>query len=221
MSSQEVLDDFTANTLDNEHTFSSLSIVVEEDEAPQIVSSSAEQVATEPNSPILNENADEFVQEDITDFDGNVFYNAPLTPVFEEAESSSTYQDPSNMHENFPIYQMDVKTAFLNGPLKEEVFIRQSDGFVDLDFPNHVCRLKKALYGLIQAPGAWHTQLKTPQIDLAWCNDDCKGTSEGIQFLGDKLVSGLRKSKIIQQCQLRKLTLPKERFEYLVHRIGM
>nr|GEV73928.1 integrase, catalytic region, zinc finger, CCHC-type, peptidase aspartic, catalytic [Tanacetum cinerariifolium] len=70
-----------------------------EDKAPQIVSSSAEQVATEPNSLILNENADEFVQEDAADFDGNVFYNAPPTLVIEEAESSLTYQDPSNMHE--------------------------------------------------------------------------------------------------------------------------
>ncbi|GJX54210.1 retrovirus-related pol polyprotein from transposon TNT 1-94 [Tanacetum coccineum] len=51
-------------------------------------------------------------------------------------------------HKNFPIYQMDIKTAFLNGPLKEEVFVRHSDGFVDLDFSNHVYRLKKALYGL-------------------------------------------------------------------------
>ncbi|GKA14814.1 retrovirus-related pol polyprotein from transposon TNT 1-94 [Tanacetum coccineum] len=41
-------------------------------------------------------------------------------------------------HKNFLIYQMDVKTAFLNGPLKEEVFVRQPDGFVDPDFPNHV-----------------------------------------------------------------------------------
>ncbi|GJS33317.1 retrovirus-related pol polyprotein from transposon TNT 1-94 [Tanacetum coccineum] len=98
-SSPEVLDNSTVNTLDNDNTSSSSSIVVEEDEAPQIVSSSAEQVATEPNSPVLNENADEFVQEDVADFDGNVFYNAPPTHVFEEAESSSTYQDPSNMHE--------------------------------------------------------------------------------------------------------------------------
>nr|GEX50830.1 hypothetical protein [Tanacetum cinerariifolium] len=48
---------------------------------------------------LLSENTDEFVQEDVADFDGNVFYNAPPTLVFEEAESSSTYQDPSNMHE--------------------------------------------------------------------------------------------------------------------------
>nr|GEZ33215.1 hypothetical protein [Tanacetum cinerariifolium]GFA22655.1 hypothetical protein [Tanacetum cinerariifolium] len=82
---------FTANTLDNENTSSSSSIIVEEDEAPQIVSSSIEQVANEPNTPVLNENANEFVQEEIAEFDGNVFYYPPQTLVFEEAESSSTY----------------------------------------------------------------------------------------------------------------------------------
>ncbi|GJZ97850.1 integrase, catalytic region, zinc finger, CCHC-type containing protein [Tanacetum coccineum] len=400
-SSQEVLDNSAANTLDNEHISSSSSIIVEEDEAPQIVCSSAEQVITEPNSLVLNENADEFVQEDVADFDGNVFYNAPPTLMFEEAESSSTYQDLSNMHEfhrkhrssdrwtknhpieqvisdpskpvmirnrlqidakvciytltvyitesknikeamldaswiesmqdelnqfkrldvwelvecpivakgyrqeeginfeesfapvarleavrifveyathkNFPIYQMDVKMAFLNGPLKEEVFVRQPDGFVDPDFLNHVYCLKKALYGLKQALRAWYDKLSSfliehhftkdlqgtqvdqtkhrsmigglmyltasrPDIafatfvcacyqahptekhlkevttifrylrrtinmglwyskdfgfeliayldlDLVGCNDDCKSTSGGIQFLGDKLVS--------------------------------
>nr|GEU75169.1 hypothetical protein [Tanacetum cinerariifolium] len=49
-------------------------------------------------------------------------------------------------HKNFPIYQMDVKMAFLNGSLKEEVFVRQPDGFVDPYFPNHVYRLKKAIF---------------------------------------------------------------------------
>ncbi|GJV88055.1 retrovirus-related pol polyprotein from transposon TNT 1-94 [Tanacetum coccineum] len=90
-SSPEVLDNSAANTLDNENTSSSLSIVVEEDKAPQIVSSSTKPVVTEPYSPVLNENADELVQEDITEFDGNVFYNPPQTPMFEEAESSSTF----------------------------------------------------------------------------------------------------------------------------------
>nr|GEV36658.1 hypothetical protein [Tanacetum cinerariifolium]GEV36663.1 hypothetical protein [Tanacetum cinerariifolium] len=54
-------------------------------------------------------------------------------------------------HKKFPIYLMDVKMAFLNGTLKDEVFIIQPDGFVDLDFSNHVYHLKKALYGLKQA----------------------------------------------------------------------
>nr|GEV18377.1 retrovirus-related Pol polyprotein from transposon TNT 1-94 [Tanacetum cinerariifolium] len=252
-SSQEVSDNSATHTLDIENTSSSSSIVVEQDDAPQIVSSSGEEVVTKPNSLVLNENDDEFVQKDVADFDGNVFYNPPQTPMFEVAESSSTYQDPSNMHEfyqktslkklclitvglnpckmsltssnalmfgnlsnvllsrlvakgygqeegidfkdsfspvarleavrmfvaytahnNFPIYQMDVKTTFLNGPLKEEVFIRQPDGFVDPDFPNHDSVLELIAYS---------------DADHAGCNDDCKSTSRGIQFLGDKLVS--------------------------------
>ncbi|GJU92154.1 ribonuclease H-like domain-containing protein [Tanacetum coccineum] len=51
-------------------------------------------------------------------------------------------------HKNITIFQMDVKTAFLNGPLKEELYVSLPDGFVDPDFPDHVYRLKKALYGL-------------------------------------------------------------------------
>nr|GEX59182.1 retrovirus-related Pol polyprotein from transposon TNT 1-94 [Tanacetum cinerariifolium] len=57
-------------------------------------------------------------------------------------------------HKSFPIYQMDVKTSFLNGPLKEEVYVAQPDGFVDPDHPEKVYRLRKALYGLKQAPSA-------------------------------------------------------------------
>ncbi|GKA50352.1 retrovirus-related pol polyprotein from transposon TNT 1-94 [Tanacetum coccineum] len=56
---------------------------------------------------------------------------------------------------NMTIYQMDVKTTFLNGELKEEVYVCQPEGFVDPDHPTHVYRLKKALYGLKQAPRAW------------------------------------------------------------------
>ncbi|GKB55400.1 hypothetical protein Tco_0906153, partial [Tanacetum coccineum] len=98
-SAPEVSVNSAANTLDNEDTPSSSSIIVEEDEAPQIISSSEELVDTEPNTPVLNENVDELLQEDVAELDKNVVYNPLHTPVFEEAESSSTYQDPSNMHE--------------------------------------------------------------------------------------------------------------------------
>ncbi|GJY79623.1 retrovirus-related pol polyprotein from transposon TNT 1-94 [Tanacetum coccineum] len=57
-------------------------------------------------------------------------------------------------HKSFPIYQMDVKMAFLNGPLKEEVYVAQPDWFVDPDHPEKVYLLRKALYGLKQAPRA-------------------------------------------------------------------
>ncbi|GJU15596.1 retrovirus-related pol polyprotein from transposon TNT 1-94 [Tanacetum coccineum] len=57
------------------------------------------------------------------------------------------------------VYQMDVKTAFLNGELKKEVYVSQPEGFVDPDRAHHVYRLKKALYGLKQAPRAWYDTL--------------------------------------------------------------
>ncbi|GJT10384.1 retrovirus-related pol polyprotein from transposon TNT 1-94 [Tanacetum coccineum] len=60
---------------------------------------------------------------------------------------------------NMTVYQMDVKTAFLNGELKEEVYVSQPEGFVDLDRPHHVYRLKKALYGSKQAPRVWYDTL--------------------------------------------------------------
>ncbi|GKC35463.1 retrovirus-related pol polyprotein from transposon TNT 1-94 [Tanacetum coccineum] len=62
-------------------------------------------------------------------------------------------------HKSFPVYQMDVKIAFLNSPLKEEVYVNQPDEFVDPHHPNKVYRLKKALYGLKQAPRVWYDEL--------------------------------------------------------------
>ncbi|GJX17169.1 retrovirus-related pol polyprotein from transposon TNT 1-94 [Tanacetum coccineum] len=62
-------------------------------------------------------------------------------------------------HKSFTVYQMDVKTTFLYGPLKEEVYVNQPDGFVDPYHPDKVYHLKKALYGLKQAPRAWYDEL--------------------------------------------------------------
>nr|GEW55674.1 putative ribonuclease H-like domain-containing protein [Tanacetum cinerariifolium] len=174
-------------------------------------------------------------------------------------------------HKNITIFQMDVKTPFLNGLLKEEVYVSQPKGFIDLEFPNHVYRLKKDLYGLKQAPRAWYNKLSsfliehrfTKDANHAGCKDDCKSTSGGLKFLGGKLYNRIpmycdSKSAIAISCnpvqhsktkhidiryhfikehvekgnvelyfvgteyQLANLftkALPKERFEYLVHRI--
>ena len=62
-------------------------------------------------------------------------------------------------HNNFKLFQMDVKSAFLNGFVKGEVYVEQPPLFENDKLPNHVYKLKKALYGLKQAPRAWYDRL--------------------------------------------------------------
>ena len=63
-------------------------------------------------------------------------------------------------HHSFRLFQMDVKSAFLNEPIKEEVYVEQPPGFEDERCPDHVCKLSKALYGLKQAPRALYECLR-------------------------------------------------------------
>ncbi|GJW00465.1 retrovirus-related pol polyprotein from transposon TNT 1-94 [Tanacetum coccineum] len=77
---------------------------------------------------------------------------------------------------NMTIYQMDVKTAFLNGELKKEVYVSQPEGFVDPDHSTHVYCLQKALYGLKQAPQAWYDTLSQFLLD----NNFSKGAKFGM-----------------------------------------
>nr|GEW42140.1 retrovirus-related Pol polyprotein from transposon TNT 1-94 [Tanacetum cinerariifolium] len=79
---------------------------------------------------------------------------------------------------NMTVYQMDVKTAFLIGELKEEVYVSQPKGFVDPDHSTHVYRLKKALYGLKQAPRAWYDTLSRFLLD----NNFSKGVVDPTLF---------------------------------------
>ncbi|GKD55258.1 copia protein [Tanacetum coccineum] len=112
-------------------------------------------------------------------------------------------------HMNMVVSQMDVKTAFLNGNLREEVYVSHPDGFVDPDNPYHMYKLKKALYGLKQAPRAWIFRYLRGTVnwglwypkdssialtafadaDHAGCQDTRRSTSGSMQFLGDRLVS--------------------------------
>ncbi|GJR56729.1 retrovirus-related pol polyprotein from transposon TNT 1-94 [Tanacetum coccineum] len=62
---------------------------------------------------------------------------------------------------NFKVYQIDVKSAFINGKLKEEVYVKQPPGFESNEFLDYVCKLDKSLYGLKQAPKAWYENLST------------------------------------------------------------
>nr|GEY88096.1 retrovirus-related Pol polyprotein from transposon TNT 1-94 [Tanacetum cinerariifolium] len=82
-------------------------------------------------------------------------------------------------HKNMVVNQMDVKTSFLNGNLREEVYVSQPDRFVNPDNPNHVYTLKKALYGLKQAPRAWYDMLSMFLIS----QDFFKGSMDPILFI--------------------------------------
>ncbi|KAJ9551588.1 hypothetical protein OSB04_015633 [Centaurea solstitialis] len=78
-------------------------------------------------------------------------------------------------YKDFTVFQMDVKTAFLYGHLKEEVYVSQTEGFVDPDHPDYVYVLDKALYGLKQAPRAWYEELSS--IQRVYVDDIIFGTT--------------------------------------------
>ena len=79
----------------------------------------------------------------------------------------------------FKLYQMDVKSAFLNGYINEEVYVRQPPGFEDFKYRNHVYKLNKALYGLNQAPRAWYERLSS----FLLANDFIRGTLDRTLFI--------------------------------------
>nr|GEY59882.1 Gag-Pol polyprotein [Tanacetum cinerariifolium] len=139
--------------------------------------------------------------------------------IIEDSPFTTADNDP------FIIYQMDVKKAFLNGELKEEVYVCQLEGFVDPDHPTHVYHLKKALYGLNKAPQAWYdtvskflldkklskgalvskrhhmTLTAYADADHAGCQDTRRSTLRSAQLLRDKLFSGHRRSREALQSQ--------------------
>ncbi|GJT59805.1 retrovirus-related pol polyprotein from transposon TNT 1-94 [Tanacetum coccineum] len=295
----EVLDNSTVNTLENEDTPSSSSIIFKDNDASQIVTSLKEPSVQESLTLVLDTQSDKQIQEDVAKLDGNTIMHSFKTPEFKETESSSNYQDPSNMHDqqeridfeesftpvarlkavrmfvayaahkNFTIYQMDVKTAFLNGLLKEKVFVSQPDGFVDPDFLTTSIVLKRKLCIIsnkllehdadharsMSTTEAKYVSLSACCIQVIWmrtqpldygyhtkiqmycdsksaiaisCNpvqhSRTKHISIQYHFIKEHVEQGTIELYFVgmeyQLADLFTKTLPKERFEYLVHRIG-
>ncbi|GJR61259.1 retrovirus-related pol polyprotein from transposon TNT 1-94 [Tanacetum coccineum] len=117
-------------------------------------------------------------------------------------------------HKSFPIYQMDVKTAFLNGPLKEEVYVAQPDRFVDPDHPKKVYRLRKALYGLKQALRAWYDELLKFLISKGFTKGIIDPTLFTIKYGEDILLVQIYVDDIIFGSTNPKFS---KRFEKLMH----
>nr|GEV56211.1 integrase, catalytic region, zinc finger, CCHC-type, peptidase aspartic, catalytic [Tanacetum cinerariifolium] len=227
------------------------------DETPEIIKKFIAQAQLNYKAKVCmirtDNEADELHQEDSVDFDGNSKNRCDAENIvvqnktrlvakgyrqkegidFEESFAPVAHLEAVRMFityatlKNITIFQMDVKTSFVNGPLKEEAYVSQPEGFIDLEFLIHVYRLKKALYGLKQERHAWYGKLYSFLIehgftkgivdptlftrrhegdillvqdsgfelitysdaDHAGCKDDYKSKSEGLKFLGEKLVS--------------------------------
>jgi hypothetical protein len=102
-------------------------------------------------------------------------------------------------HHSFRLFQMDVKSAVLNGPIKVEVYVEQPPGFEDERYPDHVCKLSKALYGLKQAPRAWYECLidflianafKVGKADPTLFTKTCDGDLFVCQIYVDDIIFG-------------------------------
>ncbi|GJR61513.1 retrovirus-related pol polyprotein from transposon TNT 1-94 [Tanacetum coccineum] len=135
---------------------------------------------------------------------------------FEESFASVARLEVSRLfiayasHKSFHIYQMDIKTTFLNGPLKEEVYVNQPDGFVDPHHPDKVYRLEKALYGLKQAPRAWYDELSNFLVSKGSIDPTLFITKKGedillVQIYVDDIIFGSTNPKL------------SKRFEKLMH----
>ncbi|GKD03171.1 retrovirus-related pol polyprotein from transposon TNT 1-94, partial [Tanacetum coccineum] len=131
-------------------------------------------------------------------------------------------------HKSFIVYQMDVKTTFLYGPLKEEVYVNQPDGFVDPYHPDKVYRLKKALYGLKQAPRAWYDELSKFLVSKGFSkvqHSRTKNIDVRYHFIKEQVEKGIVELFFVRtEYQLADLftkALSEDRFKYLVRRLGM
>nr|GEU34949.1 copia protein [Tanacetum cinerariifolium] len=153
-----------------------------------------EQVIGEPSRPVLTRNQ---LRSDgdmciyaltMSTMEPKNVKEAMTNPAWNE--SMQDYQDIFGIccNKSFNVFQMDVKTIFLHGSLKEDVYVCQPEGFINTDHPSHVYKLKKALYGLKQAPRAWYNELSKFLLQ----NHFFKGTIDPTLFISRFEMSMMR-----------------------------
>jgi hypothetical protein len=110
-----------------------------------------------------------FVARGFSQIEG-IDYDETFAPVTRYSSIRSILALSAQM--GWRIHQMDVKTAFLNWIIEEEVYIEQPEGFETFDRESHVCRLKRAMYGLKQTPCAWYTRIDSYFIGLGFTKSE-------------------------------------------------
>jgi hypothetical protein len=113
-------------------------------------------------------------------------YDETFAPVARYSSIRSIFALSAQM--GWRIHQMDVKIVFLNGIIKEEVYIEQLEGFDIFSSDSHVCQLKRALYGLKQAPCAWYTQIDNYFIGLGFTKSEADANLYQIVVEGKILI---------------------------------
>lgn len=108
-------------------------------------------------------------------------YHDTFSPVVKPATIRTVLS--TSVSSNWPLRQLDVNNAFLQGTLKDEVYMVQPPGFINKDNPNAVCRLRKAIYGLKQAPRAWYTELKQFLMQAGFINSLADASKIGSFYL--------------------------------------
>ncbi|GKC14525.1 retrovirus-related pol polyprotein from transposon TNT 1-94 [Tanacetum coccineum] len=132
-------------------------------------------IQVETNKEYAQVDEDEFINIFSTPFDQLDVWELVDRPLYKNVINMKWLWKNKRDEEN----TMDVKTTFLNGPLKEEVYINQQDGFVDPHHHDKVYHLKKALYGLKQAPRAWYDELSNFLVSKGFS----KGSIDPILFI--------------------------------------
>nr|GEZ58027.1 hypothetical protein [Tanacetum cinerariifolium] len=167
-------------------------------------SSSKSQTTPETQSFVISQDVEEDIHDiEVAHMRNDPLFGVPIPEVTYAQSSSTSFASVARLeairiflayvaHKNMVVYQMDVKTAFLNGNLREEVYVSQPDRFVDQDNPNHVYKFKKALYGLKQAPRAWYDMLSSFLIS----QDFSKGSVDPTLFICRNGNDLLLKSKL-------------------------
>nr|GEZ56854.1 hypothetical protein [Tanacetum cinerariifolium] len=134
-----------------------LSETINDDQPASVISPSAEKNKIDEEG-VVTKNKAKLVAQGYNQQEG-IDYEKTFAPVarLEAIRIFLAYAS----YIGFVVYQMDMKSAFLNGKILEEVYVKQPPGFESSEFPDHVCKLDKALYGLKQAPKAWYETIST------------------------------------------------------------